>query len=126
MKKQIGLTMFGAASLLAATALTVEAARPVVRVRCETRPNRSMISVDLNNVPSGPYTVNVTSGGNSASSTLPSDGDEVEFDFDSDSGDIAEGATGISSSFIVNKKITVQVTGPVTLSKTAICPARRR
>lgn len=126
MKKYIGLTMFGAVSLLAVTALTVEAARPVVRIRCETRPNRSKISVDLNNVPSGAYTANVTSGGNNASSTLPSDGDEVEFDFDSDSGDIAEGATAIANSFIVNRRISVQVTGPVTLSKTAICPARRR
>lgn len=118
--------MFGAVSLLAVTALTVEAARPVVRIRCETRPNRSKISVDLNNVPSGTYTANVTSGGNSAASTLPSDGDEVEFDFDSDSGDIADGAKAIPSSFIVNRQISVVVTGPTTLTKTANCAAKRR
>jgi len=126
MKKQIGLTLFGVTGLLAVTALTVEAARPVIRVRCETRPTRSKISVDLNNVPAGTYTANVTSSGNNISSTLPSDGDEVEFDFDSDPEDIADGAAAISSSFIVNRKIVVQVTGPANLSTTANCQARRR
>jgi hypothetical protein len=126
MMKQIGLTIFGVTGLLAVTALTVEAARPVIRVRCETRPNRSKISVDLNNVPSGTYTANVTSAGNNVSSTLQSVGDEVEFDFDSDSEDIADGAAAISGAFIVNRAITVQVIGPANLSKTAKCAAKRR
>ena len=126
MKKQFGLTLFGVTGLLAVSALTVEAARPVIRVRCETRPTRSKISVDLNNVPSGSYTANITSAGNNVSSTLQSVGDEVEFDFDSDPEDIADGAAAISSSFIVNKKIVVQVTGPANLSKSATCQARRR
>ena len=126
MRNQLGVTIFGAMSLLAVSALTVEAARPVVRVRCETRPNRSKLSVDLNNVPSGKYTAHVTSGVNNASSTLQSVGDEVEFDFDSDPEDIADGATAIKSSFITNRQVSIQVAGPVNLSKTATCRARRR
>lgn len=124
MKKQLGSTVFGAIGLLALTALTVEAAAPVVWVRCETRSNRSKISVDVNNVPSGRYTAKVKSGANRASSTLRSVGDEVEFDFDSDAGDIAEGATAVARNFIVARQVSVQVTGPVTLSKTASCRAR--
>jgi hypothetical protein len=43
----------------------------------------------------------VTSGANTATAPArQTDGDEVEFDFDSDAGDIAAGATAIAADFI--------------------------
>lgn len=73
----------------------------VLRLRCEVRSNRSKISVDANNVAPGNYSAKVTSGSSEAISTqLSTIGDEVEFDFDSDGDDIAEGATPIAANFI--------------------------
>lgn len=70
-------------------------------VKCETRSNRSKISVDGKNLPSGQYYAIVTSGANSAQSLLQNTiGDEVEFDFDSEQDDIAAGATAIPADFI--------------------------
>jgi hypothetical protein len=73
-----------------------------ITVKCEKRPNRSKISVDGRNLPSGSYTARVTSGSNSR--TAPAQrtvGDEVEFDFDSNQNDIAAGATAIPANFIL-------------------------
>ena len=63
-----------------------------LRLRCEVRPGRrSKISVDGRNLPVGTYQATVRSGGNTATSGMQrSIGDEVEFDFDSDAGDIAD------------------------------------
>ena len=87
-----------------------------VLVKCEVRSNRSKVSVDGNGIATGSYQAVVTSGANSA--TAPAHqtiGDEVEFDFDSDSEDIAAGATAIASDFI--QGTPPQVTGKiVTLS----------
>lgn len=83
-----------------------------VIVKCEVRSNRSKISVDGNNLAIGSYQANATSGANSA--TAPAHqtiGDEVEFDFDSDAGDIALGATAIDASFI--QGAPPQVTGTI-------------
>lgn len=72
-----------------------------MRLRCEVDASRSKISVDGNNMSSGTYFARVTSGGQSVTSgLLATVGDEVEFDFDSDPGDIAAGATAISRDFI--------------------------
>jgi len=83
-----------------------------VRVRCEVRSDRSRISVDGNDLVTGTYQAMVTSGANSA--TAPASqtiGDEVEFDFDSDAGDIAAGATAIAADFI--QGTPPQVTGAI-------------
>ena len=72
-----------------------------LRLRCEVRSNRSKISVDGKNLAVGSYTAMVSSGSHTASAGPHSSiGDEVEFDFDSDPGDIAEGATAIARDFI--------------------------
>ncbi len=99
----------------------------VARVRCERRSNRSKISVDANGIASGTYTARVTSGGNTATSGPQGTvGDEVEFDFDSDNGDIAEGATPIASAFIQGLQVTGEVLdgSTVVASATVSCESR--
>lgn len=81
-----------------------------LRVRCEIRSNRSKVSVDATDIASGTYRATVTSGGIEVTSGMAdSVGDEVEFDFDSDGGDIAEGATAINSNFIQGGKVTGKI-----------------
>ena len=70
------------------------------------------ILVDGNNLATGSYQASATSGANSA--TAPAHqtiGDEVEFDFDSDAGDTALGATAIDAAFI--QGAPPQVTGTI-------------
>lgn len=81
-----------------------------LRVRCEVRSNRSKVSVDATSIASGAYKASVISGGVEVMSGLANSvGDEVEFDFDSDSGDIAEGATTISTDFIEGGLVTGRI-----------------
>lgn len=76
-------------------------ANATVIVRCEVRSNRSKISIDGNGIATGSYQAVATSGANSAiAPARQTIGDEVEFDFDSDGGDVAAGATEIAPSFI--------------------------
>lgn len=83
-----------------------------VRVTCERRSNRSRISVDGSNLPSGTYRARVVSGASSATAAPQATvGDEVEFDFDSDAGDVAAGATAIAGGFI--QGTPAQVTGTI-------------
>jgi hypothetical protein len=76
-----------------------------LRVRCEARGgSRSKISVDGNNLSprNGSFRARVrAAGGTVTSATRRAVGDQVEFDFDSDRGDIARGATRIAARFIV-------------------------
>jgi hypothetical protein len=103
-----------------------------LRLRCEVRgTSRSKISVDGKNLASGAYMARVASGGNSASSGMQSTiGDEVEFDFDSDRGDIAQGATAISPGFIDTSSdphVTAEIVdagGQVVVSGEATCRSR--
>lgn len=74
------------------------------------------------------YTARVSSGANAA--TAPAQdaiGDEVEFDFDSNGGDIAAGATAIPSTFIQNLQVTGELrdaSGAVVATHVATCLAR--
>ncbi len=78
-----------------------EANAASIRVECEKRANRSKVSVDGNNMIAGNYTAKIISGSNTKKSApKATTGDEVEFDFDSDAGDVAAGATRISRNFI--------------------------
>jgi hypothetical protein len=81
------------------------AASGSVRVRCERRSgrNRSKISVDGRSlVPrTGTFSARVrAAGGTVLSPSARAVAGEAEFDFDSDAGDVAAGATRISPSFI--------------------------
>jgi hypothetical protein len=85
---------------------------PAVRVRCERGANRSKISVDGTNLAAGTYGAQVVSGTSTAAAELQAAvGDEAEFDFDSDPGDVAAGATPIPATFI--QGTPPQVTGRV-------------
>jgi hypothetical protein len=81
------------------------AAQAAIRVQCERQasPARSKISVDGNDLipQNGAFRARVTAAGGSVTSpTRQPAGDEVEFDFDSNPNDIAEGATAILPTLI--------------------------
>ena len=74
-----------------------------VRLRCELRSGRSRISADGRDLrpANGVYSARVTAAGGSATSGAQQAVlGEAEFDFDSDRGDIAAGATAIAPDFI--------------------------
>jgi hypothetical protein len=111
-----------------------EAEVPSIRVRCETRGNprtRSKVSVDGNNLAPGRYSAQIESGSNptntATSGTQPADDDEVEFDFDSEQDDIADGATAIAADFIQGGKVTGKIrdaSGNVVVQAEALCTMR--
>lgn len=111
------------------TSTTLPAA-PVARVVCEKRADRSRASVDGNNLAGGTYSARITSGTNVATSGLaPTVGDEVGFDFDSDPGDIAAGATAIAVDFLQGDppRVTGEILDgalDVIASATVICEQR--
>jgi hypothetical protein len=92
-------------ALLSALSLFAVEASASIRVRCEVRSDRSRASVDGNNLKSGKYTARIESGANSKDSKKAqrTRGDEVEFDFDSNTG---EGGTRIDQNFIVGGQLT--------------------
>lgn len=102
-----------ALATLVAVAMPAPASAASLRLKCERRasPARSSISVDGRNVsPNALYTARAISGSHTAN-TGPKTaiGDEVEFDFDSDPGDIRKGETAISSSFIVGNSVRAMI-----------------
>ena len=100
------------------------------RVTCEVRASRSKISVDGSNLTAGTYSARVVSGANEAvSHTQSTIGDEAEFDFDSDPGDIAAGATPIAADFIEGTppEVSAQILdaqGGVVAEATVTCGVR--
>lgn len=122
------LTLSLCLTTVAATALPATADAASLRLRCETRANpaRSKISVDGRNVfPDALYTARVISGASQKTSAPASaEGDEVEFDFDSNPADIRAGATAIPATFIKNNAVRAVlfnaggqiVAGPVSAS----------
>jgi parallel beta-helix repeat protein len=96
-----------------------------IRVRCEKRADRSKVSVDGNDVAKGKYKAKISSGPNRRSSPFARTiGDEVEFDFDSEPDDIADGATAIDSTFIRKNKVTGKIVnsrGHTVISDTVNC-----
>lgn len=109
--------------------VAAEASAATIRVTCEKRATRSKASVDGNNLPAGVYTTEIVSGGNMARSpATPTVGDEIETDFDSRRGDIAEGATAIVPGFIVGRTLTGKIidsSGNTVISDTVSCRVRR-
>jgi len=72
-----------------------------VLVRCELRDDRSKISVDGSGLSAGNYSARAISGANQAiSGSQAAVLGQAEFDFDSDGGDIGEGATAIAADFL--------------------------
>lgn len=117
---------FASAAVTAVLAtLSVGVAAQSVDVKCETRSNRSKASVDGKNLASGNYSAVLVSGGNSAQSPYEATvGDEAEFDFDSNSRDIRQGATAIDADFIVNNRVTgklLNASGNVVAQRSVKC-----
>jgi len=117
-------------TLAALTLASISARAGDVQVSCEKRSNRSRASVDGNNLATGSYRAVLKSGDKTARSPFAQAiGDEVEFDFDSNPNDVAEGATPISSSFIVDGRVRGYLVNEnnqrVTPIITAICRVRR-
>lgn len=95
-----------AAALASLTLAAFGASAADVEVRCEKRSNRSKASVDGNNLRSGQYRAVLKSGTHTARSPYDQTiGDEIQFDFDSNPNDVADGATAISASFIVDGRV---------------------
>jgi hypothetical protein len=124
------LKTWAAAAALAAFSFTAISANAAdVEVRCEKRSARSKASVDGSNLRSGQYRAVLKSGTKTRRSPFDQTiGDEVQFDFDSNANDIAEGATAIPADFIVNGRVRgylVNTSGErVTPVVTAICRIR--
>lgn len=130
----MNLATFSAMGLLAAgliVALPADAAS--LRLRCETRssPARSKISVDGRNVvPNALFTARVLSGNAQRTSRgHAAEGDEVEFDFDSNPADIRAGATSLPTTFIRNRSVRAVIfnaSGQVVAGPTTVaCEAKR-
>lgn len=119
------LTLVGTFAALCLVTLDASAA---LRVKCETRSDRSRASVDGTNLVPGMYSAVLTSGSNTAQSEPKQTiGDEVEFDFDSNKRDIRRGATPIAKNFIVGGQATgtlLDANGAVVRSKTVDCRQR--
>jgi hypothetical protein len=97
-------TRFGLVAALSLLAFAAQAAD--VKVSCEKRSNRSKVSIDGNNLAAGSYRAVAQSGTRKVTSAADTaDGDEAEFDFDSNANDIAEGATAIPANFIVDGRV---------------------
>lgn len=118
-----------AAALASLTLTAFGASAADVEVRCEKRSTRSKASVDGNNLRSGQYRAVLKSGTHTARSPYDQTiGDEIQFDFDSNPNDIADGATAISASFIVDGRVRGYLVNAnnerVTPIVTAICRIR--
>lgn len=114
---------------LSMTALfATEALAASVRIGCEVRSNRSKISVDGRGLARGTYTTEAISGTNVASAgPVAARRGQIETDYDSDAGDIADGATPIAPDFIVGGQVTGKVVdaGGFTVAEgTAVCRVR--
>jgi len=123
-------TILAASALASLAFASFGASAADVEVRCEKRGSRSKASVDGSNLQRGQYRAVLKSGTKTARS--PSEqtiGDEVEFDFDSNANDIAEGATAIPANFIVDGRVKGYLINAsnqrVTPVVTAICRIRR-
>lgn len=101
-----------------------------IRVDCERRSSRSRASVSGRGLRDGSYTARLVSGLSEATALAEAAVlGQAEFDFDSDSGDIAAGATAIASDFLTGNPptVTAQVidaNGNVIVEGTATCLVR--
>jgi len=99
-----------------------------IKVKCETRSDRSRASVDGLNLAGGDYMAVLVSGGKKAETEYQrARRGEVEFDFDSNRADINEGATAIPRDFIVDGRATGKLlnsSGRVVAQRTVTCRVR--
>ncbi len=99
MKKILSLT---ASALILSFAANQASAGELLKCEKRSRPARSKVSVEIEDLtPGAIYTAMISSGNNASQATIAADiAGVAEFDFDSNPADIAAGATRISSGFI--------------------------
>lgn len=86
------------------TFATCDASAALIKITCEKKANRSRVSIDGADLPSGSYRARILSGENRKTSELQlTVGDEVEFDFDSAAAEA--GVTRIPATFIVGGQV---------------------
>ena len=123
-------TLVAAAALASLSLAAFGASAADVEVSCEKRNSRSKASVDGSSLRSGQYRAVLKSGTKTARSPYDQTiGDEVQFDFDSNPNDIADGATAIPANFIVDGRVRAYLVNAnnerVTPIVRAICRVRR-
>lgn len=114
---------------VALLSMVLEADAAGVRVRCEQRldPPRSKVSVDgFDLAPAnGTFAARAMSGLNVATAGQQAAvGDQAGFDFDSDAGDVAAGATEIAPNFVQGGNVTgsiLDANGNAVAAATAQC-----
>ena len=103
--------------------VSLDASAASIRVRCEESATRARISVDGADLLPGNYRARIISGTRFRNSPLaPTVGDEVGFDFDSNTAQA--GAVIIGVNFIQNQKVTGKIInelGFVVASDTELC-----
>ncbi|MBL8351377.1 MAG: hypothetical protein JNL87_13830 [Burkholderiaceae bacterium] len=117
---------------LAIAAFTLTAAQAqaaTIRVQCEQRSDRSIVSVDGKNIARGNYSASINSGGNIATTpTRAAVNGEAEFDFSSQPNDVAAGAVAIPLGFVVGATVSgrvVDAAGNTVAVDTVACRVRR-
>lgn len=126
-KKLAGLAI----SILAINLMVLDdVSAETVKSKCRVRPSRSKVSVDGDGFTGTFYAV-VKSGGITFQSA-PQTADatrEVEFDFDSNANDIAEGATAIPADFIKGRYVLGSIydnaTGRLVEDDRAVCRVKK-
>jgi hypothetical protein len=120
----------GTCSVDACAGIPVPTGTEALKITCERRSSRSRASVDGSGLRDGSYTAHLVSGTSDA--TAPARAavaGQAEFDFDSDGGDIAAGATAIAAGFLQGAPptVTAQIldsNGNVILEGTATCQVK--
>lgn len=111
------------------SAFAIDASAASIRVKCEVRSNRAKISVDGRGLAAGTYTTEAMSGRNVAVSEAVSPvAGQIETDYDSDPGDIADGATPIPANFVIGGQVIGKIldsAGMTVVSDTVSCRVRR-
>ncbi len=118
MKNSKMLAMLACSMFLTAIAASaVAGGGPELRVRCETRGDRSKISVNGKNLSPGEYKATVRSGTSTpvtATDVLVAPEDSIGFAFDSNPNDVPPlgDDTEIPADFIQENQVTAQISGP--------------
>ncbi|HEY2775509.1 MAG TPA: hypothetical protein VGK20_15820 [Candidatus Binatia bacterium] len=117
----------GTCSADACAGVPVPTGAESIRVRCEQRSSRSRAEVEGTGLRDGSYTATVDSGANEVTTApLAAQSGQATFEFSSDSGDIAGGATAIDLGFLSGSpaSITAKIldsSGNVIVQGTATC-----
>lgn len=80
-----------------------------IELICKQKGARSKVKLEARTLPPGRYLAVIASGSNTASGAPIIHEDEVEFEFDSDPKEIAEGATPIAPDFIQAGAVSAQI-----------------